>query len=262
MHNTTQNRSLTEYLPSLETNVGKSERVISAVTGGALIAYGLKRRDTIGILLSLVGGGLALRGTTGHCEVYKQLGIDSAHSDYWISGKVEVQKSVTINRSPAELYSFWENFENLPKFMNHLESVTKQDEIHSHWKAKAPLGLTVEWDAEITNKVANEKIEWRSTENADIPNMGQVEFNATPNRGTEVRVKFTYIAPAGKLGALAAKIFGEEPNQQVDEDLRRFKQLMETGSIITVDGQTSGREDAPIYEQEPKARIAGMGRGN
>src|SRR4051794_19833135 len=113
MENTAGKHSLTDYLPQLETNVGKSERIASALTGGALIAYGLKRRDTLGILLSLLGGGLAIRGATGHCEVYKKLGIDSAHTSYWLSGKIDVKKAVTINKSPAELYSFWENFENL-----------------------------------------------------------------------------------------------------------------------------------------------------
>jgi uncharacterized membrane protein len=241
MQNISQKHSLTEYLPSLETNVGKPERVVSALTGGALIAYGLKRRDTVGVLLSLLGGGLAFRGATGHCEVYKKLGLDSSNSEYWVSGKVDVQKSVTINKSPAELFSFWENFENLPKFMNHLESVTKNDELYSHWKAKAPLGYTVEWDAEVTNKVENSLIEWRSLDGADIPNTGGIEFIPTLERGTEVKVTFAYIVPAGKLGALAAKIFGEEPGQQVAEDLRRFKNLMESGSIIKVKGQPSGQ---------------------
>ncbi|MBX7174585.1 MAG: DUF2892 domain-containing protein [Pyrinomonadaceae bacterium] len=253
MQNIQKRSSTKEFMPNLEANVGNSERVISAVTGGALIAYGLNRRDTFGVLLSLLGGGLAFRGTTGHCEVYKKLGIDSANTNYWVSGKVDVQKSVTINKSPAELFSFWENFENLPQFMNHLESVTILDDKHSHWKAKAPLGYTVEWDAEITNKIADEKIEWRSTENADIPNIGKVEFTATANRGTEVKVHLSYIVPGGKLTALAAKIFGEEPSQQVAEDLRRFKRLMETGLIMKIDGQPSGREKDSIKTMSAKA---------
>jgi uncharacterized membrane protein len=125
--------------------------------------------------------------------------------------------------------------------MNHLESVKKLDGVISHWKAKAPLGYTVEWDAEITNKVENEKIEWRSLDGADIPNTGKVEFLPTVERGTELKVTLSYIIPAGKLGELAAKIFGEEPGQQVAEDLRRFKSLMESGSIIKVEGQPSAR---------------------
>lgn len=251
MQNLTEKHSLTEFLPSLETNVGKSERVISALTGGALIAYGLNRRDTIGVLLSLLGGGLAFRGTTGHCEVYKQLGIDSAHSNSWVSGKIHVQKSITINKSQSELYNFWRNFENLPKFMNHLESVKTTGEKTSHWKVKAPLGTSVEWDAEVTSDVPNEKIGWKSAEISEIPNSGTVEFRPTTNRGTEVRVTLTYESLAGKLGAWVAKLFGEEPSQQIAQDLRRFKSLMETGSIMKVEGQTSGRET-----ESPKSLIA------
>lgn len=236
-------QDLSEFLPSLETNVGKSERVISAITGGALIAYGLNRRDKIGVLLSLLGGGLAFRGTTGHCEVYKKLNIDSAHSNSWASGKIDINKSVTINKSPEELYNFWRNFENLPKFMNHLESVKTTDEKTSHWQVKAPFGTFVEWDAEVTNDIKNEKIEWKSAEISEIPNSGSVEFRPTTNRGTEVRVTLTYEAPAGKVGSWIAKLFGEEPSQQVAQDLRRFKSLMETGSIMRVDGQPSGRKD-------------------
>lgn len=241
-HTKTNKNSLTEYLPNLETNVGKPERVISALTGGALVAYGLKRRDTVGVLLSLLGGGLAFRGTTGHCEVYKQLGMDTAHSEALGLNRIHVQKSVTINQPAAELYQFWRNFENLPQFMNHLESVTTTGEKTSHWKVKAPLGTTFEWDAELTSDVENEKIGWKSAEIAEISNSGVVEFHETKNRGTEVRITLTYEPPAGKIGSLIAKLFGEEPNQQIEEDLRRFKRLMETGSIMKIEGQPSGRE--------------------
>ena len=252
-HQTTNKNSLTEFLPNLENNVGKAERIVSAVTGGALIAYGINRRDTVGVLLSLLGGGLAFRGTTGHCEVYKQIGVDTAHSKTPASGKIHVQKSVTINKSAAELYQFWRNFENLPQFMNHLESVTNSSDKTSHWKVKAPLGTTVEWDAEVTSDVENQKIGWKSAEISDIPNSGVVEFKETKNRGTEVRVTLTYEPPAGKIGSLIAKLFGEEPSQQVTEDLRRFKRLMETGSIMKIEGQPSAREKEQLKTKAMKA---------
>lgn len=252
-HHTANKNSLTEFLPDLEHNVGKSERIISAVTGGALIAYGINRRDTVGFLLSLLGGGLAFRGTTGHCEVYKQIGIDTAHSKTPSSGKIHVQKSVTINKPAAELYQFWRNFENLPQFMIHLESVSTTGEKTSHWKVKAPFGSTVEWDAEVTSDVENQKIGWKSAEISDIPNSGVVEFKETKDRGTEVRVTLTYEPPAGKVGSLIAKLFGEEPSQQVAEDLRRFKRLMETGSIMKIEGQPSGREKEQLKSRAMKA---------
>ncbi len=240
-----QEKSLSTILTNTQTNVGKNERIASVVGGGALLAYGLKRRDTLGIALSVLGGGLALRGTTGHCQVYDALDIDGRKGislTNWMSGKVEVSKAVTINKPAEELFKFWRDFENLPKFMNHLESVNVRDGLYSHWKAKAPMGYTVEWDAEITNEIENRLIEWKSSENADIQNSGRVEFKPTKERGTEVTVHFTYNAPAGKLGSLLAKIFGEEPSQQADEDLRRFKRLMEAGMNLKIEGQPSGRE--------------------
>jgi len=246
-----KNESTVDFLTNLETNVGTPERVLSSIGGGALLAYGIKRGGLLGILFSVVGGGLALRGVTGHCHMYSSVGIDTSAAEKgdnaspyhkgFLASKIHVKHSVTINKSPAELYQFWHNFENLPQFMTHLESVTILDEKRSRWKAKAPLGTSVEWDAEVTSDIENERIGWVSVEGSQIPNSGVVEFRPTSNRGTELRVVLTYEPPAGELGALVAKLFGEEPQQQVREDLRRFKQLMESGTIMTVDGQTSGR---------------------
>ncbi|MCA1588859.1 MAG: SRPBCC family protein, partial [Acidobacteria bacterium] len=123
-------------------------------------------------------------------------------------------------------------------------AVTVKDEKMSHWKAKAPLGMSVEWDAELTSDVANERVGWKSVGNADIANSGVVEFRPTVNRGTEVKVSLTYEAPGGKVGEWLAWLLGEDPRSQLAEDLRRFKRLMETGSIITIEGQSSGREPA------------------
>jgi uncharacterized membrane protein len=146
---------------------------------------------------------------------------------------IRVQKSITVNRSPEELYRFWRNFENLPRFMSHLESVQVTGEKRSHWRAKAPIGMRVEWDAEIINDRPNELIAWRSIEGADVDNAGSVHFKRAPGgRGTEVRVEMQYIPPGGVIGAAIAKLFGEEPGQQVSEDLRRFKQLMEAGEVV------------------------------
>ncbi len=155
---------------------------------------------------------------------------------------IEVKESVTINKPAQELYDFWRNFENLPQFMKHLESVTVQGDKRSHWKAKAPAGMTVEWDAEITDEQPGEMIAWRSLEKAQVPNRGSVRFKpASGDRGTEVHVEMVYNPPAGKLGAAVAKLFREEPNQQVSGDLRRFKALMEAGEIPTTEGQPHGQ---------------------
>ncbi len=244
-------KSITEFLTDTSTNVGSTERIASAVGGGALIAYGIKRSDWLGALLAVAGGGLALRGATGHCQVYDALDVDTNEKSLfkrgrqkaqnWLEQEVEVVKSVTINKSPAELYAFWRNFENLPKFMKHLESVKILDEKRSEWKAKAPLGSEVKWNAVITEEDENNKISWTSFGDSEIKNSGKVEFLPTANRGTEVKVTIRYEPPAGKLGELAAYFLTEEPSTQVAEDLRRFKSLMETGLIMSVEGQPSGR---------------------
>ena len=245
-------KSLTEYFTSPNQNMGNSERVVSTVAGGSLVAYGIKRKDWLGALLGLVGGGLALRGATGYCPAFDALDIDTNEKSLleqgktkakdWFQQKTEVVKSVTINKSADELYNFWRNFENLPKFMNHLESVKVIDDKKSEWTAKAPLGYEAHWGAMITEDKKNEKIAWRSVENSEIPNSGKVEFLPTVDRGTVVKVTVRYEPPAGKLGALAAYFLTEEPDTQIAEDLRRFKSLMETGLIMHVEGQPSGRE--------------------
>ena len=246
-------KSLTEYFTGTNQNMGNSERVVSTVAGGSLVAYGIKRKDWFGALLGLVGGGLALRGATGYCPAFDALDIDTKNKSLleqgktkakdWFQQKVEVVKSVTINKSAEELYNFWRNFENLPKFMNHLESVKVIDDKKSEWTAKAPLGYKAHWGAMITEDKKNEKIAWRSVENSEIPNSGKVEFLPTIDRGTVVKVTVRYEPPAGKLGALAAYFLTEEPDTQIAEDLRRFKSLMETGLIMHVEGQPSGREE-------------------
>lgn len=243
----TKNKSNMQTSGSGSVNVGQTERMASTIGGAALAVYGLTRGSLGGVALALLGGNLIYRGTTGHCATYQALGVDTSNNRAGVAGNrgIKVEKSVLINKSPEELYRFWRNFENLPRFMNHLESVKVNDDRHSHWVAKAPLGTTVEWDAEIINEKENELIAWRSLEGADVNNAGSVRFQpARGGRGTEVKVSLEYDPPAGVLGAAVAKLFGEEPNQQVEDDLRRFKQLMETGTIPTTEGQSSGRSSS------------------
>jgi len=162
-----------------------------------------------------------------------------------ISGRghpIRVERSLTIDRSPADLYAFWRNFEQLPQFMNHLKSVKVIGDNLTHWVAKGPMKTDVAWDARTINERPNELIAWKSVEGSDIYTAGSVRFQPAPgNRGTMVRVTFEYEPPAGKLGAAIAKIFGEDPVKQVNVDLRRLKQLMETGEIARTEGQPAGR---------------------
>jgi uncharacterized membrane protein len=229
-----------------ENNVSESERIISGVGGGALAAYGLSRGDLLGVGLIGVGALLLQRGVRGYCDVYDALGVNTAEKENMTSVKassgVKVEKSFTINAPVEKIYSFWRKFENLPRFMLHLESVTEIDQMRSHWVAKAPLGTTVEWDAEIISDTPNNMISWRSVEGSQINNAGSVWFTqASAGRGTTVKVNLNYEPPAGKLGAAIAWLAGEEPSVQVQDDLRRFKQLMETDENATTKGQSTGR---------------------
>jgi uncharacterized membrane protein len=155
---------------------------------------------------------------------------------------IKVERAVTIEKPAEDLYRFWRNFENLPRFTRHLKSVKVYDDGRSHWVTSAPMDKTVEWDAVITEDRPNELIAWTSVEGADIANSGSVHFRSAPgDRGTEVKVVTTYDAPAGVIGDAIAKLFGENPKQQIGDELARFKMLMETGEIATNDGQPSGR---------------------
>ena len=236
--------------PKNYVNVGDTERWGSIIGGSALAIYGLTRGTLGGVALALLGGASIYRGVTGHCNVYAALDVSTAedHSRRRAgvsvpSGRgIKVEKSVTVNKSPEELYCFWRNFENLPRFMNHLESVKMTDDKRSHWVANAPAGTTVEWDAEIINEKENNLIAWRSLEGSDVDNAGSVHFEpATGGRGTRVRVVLEYVPLGGSVGAAIARLFGENPEQQIQEDLRRFKQVMETGESPTTEGQPSGR---------------------
>jgi uncharacterized membrane protein len=152
---------------------------------------------------------------------------------------IHVEEAVTVSRPPSEVFRFWRNFENLPRFMNHLRAVSQREAGISHWVARGPAGMNVEWDARIINEIDGRLIAWQSLEGSEVSTAGSVNFRETP-RGTEVRVHLQYNPPAGKLGAAVARLLGEEPTVQIHDDLRRFKQLIETGEIPTTKGQPVG----------------------
>jgi len=170
-------------------------------------------------------------------------------------GIIRTKRSVTVGKSPEECYAFWHNFENLPQFMRHLESVSVTGERRSHWKAKAPAGQTVEWDADTIDDRPNELIAWRSTPDAEVYNAGTVRFQKAPGgRGTEVRVELEYKPPFGKIGSKIAMLWREEPGQQVMDDLRHFKQVMETGEILFSDS-TKQRGPYPAQPNEKPVEL-------
>ncbi len=148
-------------------------------------------------------------------------------------GGTLVGRAVTINRPRAELFAFWRDFANLPPIFENIESITMLDDRRSHWVVKAPGGQTVEWVSAITEEIDGALIAWASEEGADIPNSGRIEFRDAGARGTVVTATILYDPPAGGLGAFFAKLFQREPKIQAQRELRRFKQLMETGEIAT-----------------------------
>jgi uncharacterized membrane protein len=173
--------------------------------------------------------------------------------------RVRVEKVTTINRPIEQVYAFWRDFANLPRFMRHLESVEVIGDRRSRWRAKAPAGLTVEWEAELLEDRENELIRWQSVEGSTVQNSGSVHFQRAPGaRGTEVRVQLQYRPPAGALGRAVARLFGEEPEQQIGEDLRRFKQLMETGEIPISEGPGPWRPAQPPAAPQELRTVAGV----
>jgi uncharacterized membrane protein len=216
-----------------------AERLGSLIVGGALVLTGLSQRSLLRTLLTVSGGSLVYHGVMGDKNLENKLMAATGI----ITNSLRVEKTVTIqNKSPEDLYTFWHNFENLPTFMKNLQSVRIVSETRSHWVAKTPLGNTIEWDAEILIDRPNELITWASASGADVANSGSVRFTpAYPGRGTEVKLVLEYSPPGGAITDAIAKVFNESPEQQIVEDLRHFKMLMETGEIATTEGQSSGR---------------------
>jgi uncharacterized membrane protein len=213
-------------------NVGQPERWVSIIGGSALTAYAMSRRSWPAAVLALIGGALLFRGATGHCSVYQAIGANTRNigrRKVNTDRAAKVEKTITINRPPEELYRFWRDLANLPRFMKHVESVQVKDNRHSHWVVKAPLGMTVEWDAEIISEIPNELIGWRSVGSGDVDHAGSVRFEpAAYGQGTNVRVMLQYDPPAGPVGVAFANILGEDPGHQIEEDLSRLKEVMET----------------------------------
>ena len=165
---------------------------------------------------------------------------------------MDLTAATTIRRPVSEVYAFWRRLETLPTFMAHLDEVRWLDDRTSHWRASAPFGRTVEWDAEITDEVPDERLGWRSAETADVPNAGTVWFRPAPDGvSTEVHVLLVYDIPGGELGKAVAEYFGEEPHQQLDDDLRRLKQVLETGEVVRSDGAPWGKRARKEFPQRP-----------
>ena len=165
---------------------------------------------------------------------------------------MQTRAAITVSRPPDEVYAFWRDFTNLPRFMQHLESVETKDDRHSHWRAKGPAGSSLEWDAVVTEDVPSSVIAWKSEGSTPVANAGMVEFNEAPAaQGTEIVVSLVVDVPAGTAGQLAAKLLGEDPGQQVRDDLRHVKQILETGQIVYSEANPAGSQVKRFAKQRP-----------
>ncbi len=252
-------------------DVNNIEQIAAVVGGGALLLFYLRKVTLADALLVGAAGTLIYRGVTNRpLNIKTAIGTErltegiynlTDRAKGWAQGwaeefrgrierfrgesePIQIEKSVVINKSPAELYAFWRNFENLPNIMSHLESVTHTRGKRSHWVAKGPAGVPIEWDAEITEDKKNEMISWRALDDADVPNQGSVYFEKAGEGQTELRVSMEYSLPGGEIGAAVAELFGKEPSQKIEDDLNSFKEAIEGGEIMLgADKSYKSRED-------------------
>ncbi len=204
-------------------------RMATGAAGGALVLMGLKKRGVLGLLMAGAGGYLAYKAATGNDPVMAAAGLGGGSV---ASKPIFVEHSVVIDRPAQAVYAYWRKLENLPHIMSHLESVTALDDKRSRWVAKAPLGTHVEWEAEIVNDKPGERIGWHSLPGATVDNAGSVQFESLDGGKCRVHVALSYRPPAGPLGAAVAKLFGEEPSQQIAEDLQKFKSAFESANPV------------------------------
>lgn len=213
------------------TNVASPERIVSIAGGAALALYGASRRSWPGLVVALLGGAFIYRGTRGHCDLYDRLGINTAtpHAERGVPDHhgVKVEHSTYVEKSPEEVFTFWRRLENLPLFMPHLESVEEKSDRLSHWVVKGPANRRVEWDAEIINEHHGRLISWQSLPGSTVQSAGSVRFEPEGS-GTRVLVNLKYNPLAGKFGALVARLFGKSPKFQIEQDLARFKDIIES----------------------------------
>ncbi|HEX2166065.1 MAG TPA: SRPBCC family protein [Longimicrobiales bacterium] len=230
-------------------NVGGRERVVSLLGGAVLTVYGLRRRGGIGTVAAAAGTMLIERGLTGHCRGYSAMNISTEHGRLHSADPhadpetaMPVRRAVTVMRPRSECYQAWRDLASLPSFMDYLESVEVMDQTRSRWRAKGPAGKSIEWVSVIVSDVPDRSIAWESVDPADVPNRGRVDFIDAPgDRGTEVHVSLEWDPPGGAVARVVGMMFGRDPQHEVNNALRRFRQIMETGTVPTVEGQPTGR---------------------
>jgi len=211
-------------------NVGDTERMISAIAGGALALYGLRRGSLGGLLIAAVGAALGYRGITGTCQLYEQLGIDTAGAGRSVGNLgVKIDKEIVVNAPPERLYAIWRNFQNLPKILSQIERVEILSPTRSRWTLKAPVSIS--WEAELINDKLNELIAWRTVGNQSVEHAGSVTFQPIGDGSTRVHVSLQYDPPGGQIGHAVASLFAEDAGSKVEQDLVNFKRAVEEGRL-------------------------------
>lgn len=207
----------------MQENWSPAARLLTAAAGGALVVHGLRRRNPMCLMVGTLGAGLLLRGLT-NMELKRLTGVRAGRR------AVDIQKDINIAAPIEEVYGFWSNFENFPKFMTNVEEVRASEDGGSHWKVKGPAGVPVEWDAVITEQVPNKLLAWKSVEGASVANSGIIRFDQNEDHTTRVEVRLSYNPPGGAMGHAVASLLGADPKSQMDQDLLRVKTLIETGN--------------------------------
>jgi uncharacterized membrane protein len=221
-------------------NLGDTERYGSLIGGAALVAAGLSRRSLPGLFVAALGGLFMVRGLGGHCKLYDSIGVSTTASTragvpHGTGHKVE--KTLLIKRPAGEIFDFWRNLGNLPTFMQNVQSVHVLDNRRSHWVINGPAGHALEWDAEIVNEHPGEMISWQTLPGADVQSAGTVRFiPEEEGRATNVRVILEFHPPAGAVGASVARFIGHDPGTQLERDLTRLREVLESRNVISAAG--------------------------
>lgn len=229
-------------------NVSQTERWLSALTGGGLALFSLLRRDRLALGLGALSIALLQRSVSGHSYLYQLLDITtverSPSTRSQLAGQkgLRVQRRITINRSPQDLYNFWRDIEKAPLYMPFIETVMKTGERTSHWVAASPTGQTLAWNSEILHEHAGKSISWHTHGGPATANAGKVTFEAAPaGRGSIVTLELDYLQFSGSLKGSIGRVLAQIPEREALETLRRFKELMEAGEIPSIQGQPTGK---------------------
>jgi uncharacterized membrane protein len=228
----------------MQSNWAPATRLLAALTGGALMGVCLRRKDALGIAAGTLGFGLMARGVT-NLEMRRILGIGGGRR------AIDFQKTININAPVERVFEFWRNPHNFPHFMTNVREVRDLGNGRSQWTVAGPAGLSVKWNAALTEFIPNKVIAWKSEPGSAIANAGIVRFDPNDGVGTRVTVRMTYNPPAGAIGHAFAKVFGADPKREMDQDLLRMKTMIETGhpphdAAQPTRGRSAGIDSAPF----------------